>query len=43
MSQAVCPKCEMTDLLNNADRIECMTCGHEWPIEAEADTPDASG
>ena len=29
----------MTDVLNHADHFECVTCGHEWPIEAEADVP----
>ena len=39
MSQPACPMCEMTDLINHADHQECATCGHEWPNEAEADTP----
>ena len=33
--------CEMNDVLDHADRYECMTCGHEWPKEAAADEPDA--
>lgn len=33
--------CEMNDVLDHADRFECMTCGHEWPKEAAADEPDA--
>jgi protein PhnA len=23
----------MTEILNHADRWECVTCGHEWPHE----------
>jgi protein PhnA len=34
--------CEMTDLMERPDRWECVTCGHEWPREAEADAPDAA-
>lgn len=41
MSNPACPMCEMTDILTHADRYECVTCGHEWSIEAEADAPDA--
>ncbi|MBN8418690.1 MAG: alkylphosphonate utilization protein [Verrucomicrobia bacterium] len=41
MSQPACPMCEMNDVLDHADRYECMTCGHEWPKEAAADEPDA--
>jgi protein PhnA len=33
--------CEMNDALEHAERLECMTCGHEWPKEAEAEAPDA--
>lgn len=33
--------CEMTEVLDHADRYECMTCGHEWPRAAEAEAPDA--
>ncbi len=33
--------CEMNDILTHADHYECVTCGHEWPLEVEADAPDA--
>ena len=33
--------CEMNDVLAHPDRFECMTCGHEWSKEAEAEAPDA--
>ena len=33
--------CEMNDALEHAERLECMTCGYEWPKEAEAEAPDA--
>ncbi len=38
MSQPACPMCEMNDVLDHADRFECMTCGHEW---AKEEAPDA--
>jgi protein PhnA len=31
----------MTELLNQADRLECLTCGHEWSPEAEPEAPEA--
>ena len=30
MSAPACPLCEMTDVLVQSDRFECLTCGHEW-------------
>ena len=31
----------MTDVLEHPDRWECLTCGHEWPLEgAVADEPE---
>lgn len=33
--------CEMTEVLENADRIECVTCGHDWSRDAEPDAPEA--
>ncbi|MEI6560459.1 MAG: zinc ribbon domain-containing protein YjdM [Verrucomicrobiota bacterium] len=36
MSKPACPQCEMNDVLEHADRWECMTCGHEWSREPEA-------
>jgi len=33
--------CEMNDVVAHADKYECMTCGHEWPLEAAAEAPDA--
>lgn len=26
-----CPICTMTDILESAEKHECVTCGHEWP------------
>lgn len=37
MSEATCPMCEMGDLLEHADHWECLTCGHEWKREEEAE------
>lgn len=31
----------MNDVLDHADRFECMTCGHEWPKAELADEPAA--
>ena len=36
MSEPACPMCEMTDVLKLADHFECVTCGHEWPLEAHS-------
>jgi protein PhnA len=33
--------CEMTDVLKFPEKWECVTCGHEWPYEAQPDAPDA--
>jgi len=30
MSKPACPMCEMTEVLEHAERYECVTCGHEW-------------
>jgi protein PhnA len=31
--------CEMAEVLEHADRWECVTCGHEWPRELEPEVP----
>jgi len=31
--------CEMNEILEHAEQYECVTCGHEWPREAEPDAP----
>jgi protein PhnA len=33
MSDPACPLCEMTDILIQGNRHECLTCGHEWEME----------
>lgn len=33
--------CEMNDVLEHAERFECMTCGHEWAKAPEAEAPEA--
>ncbi|HSI13054.1 MAG TPA: zinc ribbon domain-containing protein YjdM [Chthoniobacter sp.] len=38
MSHPACPMCEMTDVLDHPDHWECVTCGHEWPHEAQTET-----
>jgi protein PhnA len=42
MSKIVCPMCETTEILEHAERYECVTCGHEWEREAQAETPAAA-
>jgi len=27
----------MTEVLTNSEQHECLTCGHEWPLAAQAD------
>jgi protein PhnA len=39
MTKPACPMCEMTDVLEFPAKWECVTCGHEWPREAEPETP----
>ena len=39
MSEPVCPLCQMPDVLTHPGRHECLTCGHEWPLETSADEP----
>ena len=29
--------CEMTEVITHPDHYECVTCGHDWEIEALAD------
>lgn len=41
MSDTTCPICEMNEILTHANHFECVTCGHEWPKEEEADGPVA--
>lgn len=36
---AACPMCETTEILEHADRYECVTCGHEWARETPAEAP----
>ena len=32
--------CEMTEIMIHSDHHECITCGHEWPIEDQPESPD---
>lgn len=41
MSNPACPLCEMTEVLTHAGHHECVTCGHEWPLDAPPDAPTA--
>ena len=36
MSHPACPECTMNEVLDHAERWECVTCGHEWDKEAQA-------
>ena len=31
--------CETTDVLDHGERLECVTCGHEWDKAAAAPQP----
>lgn len=42
MSKPACPMCEMTEVMEHANRYECVTCGHEWLREAQPDAPEAA-
>ncbi len=42
MSKPACPMCEMTEVMEHANRYECVTCGHEWLREAQSDAPKAA-
>ncbi|RYD29548.1 MAG: alkylphosphonate utilization protein [Verrucomicrobiaceae bacterium] len=33
MSETTCPVCGMNDVMAEAPRYECLTCGHEWEAE----------
>ncbi len=37
MSQPACPICDMTEVLELPDHLECLTCGHEWQSGTPAD------
>jgi protein PhnA len=39
MSEAACPMCEMTEILNRSGHCECVTCGHEWDLEEAEQAP----
>ena len=35
MPDPTCPFCTMDEVLTLPDHYECVTCGHEWPLETE--------
>ncbi len=37
MSELVCPICNVDEVLTKSGEYECVTCGHEWPMEEAAD------
>ena len=39
MSKPACPECTLDEVLEHADKWECVTCGFEWPKE---EVPDAA-
>jgi protein PhnA len=41
MSIPSCPLCEMTDVVKHSGHYECLTCGHEWPLEVEPEVAEA--
>ena len=40
MSHPACPECTLDEVLEHADKWECVTCAFEWPKTHEADIPD---
>jgi len=43
MAAPACPVCSMEDVLVHAARLECSTCGHEWPrADAEAEPAEVA-
>ncbi len=40
METPECPMCTMREILSHADRLECVTCGHEWASEAVVEVAD---
>lgn len=42
MSDPSCPLCKMPDVLEHPGRYECLTCGHEWPLDPVRDEPEAA-
>ena len=43
MAAPACPVCSMEDVLVHAARLECSTCGHEWPrTDAEAEPAEVA-
>ena len=41
MSSPACPECTMEEVISHTDKWECVTCGFEWPKEAEVEVPEA--
>jgi protein PhnA len=39
MTKPVCPMCETNEILEHAERNECVTCGHEWERAPEPEAP----
>ncbi len=37
MSQPACPECTLDEVLEHADKWECVTCGFEWPKDEVPD------
>src|SRR5688500_16302380 len=42
MSKMTCPMCETEDILEHAEKLECVTCGNEWEPAAQAEAPEAA-
>ncbi len=36
-----CPVCTLENTYADGDHFICADCGHEWPISAQAQAPDA--
>jgi protein PhnA len=39
MSHPACPECTLDEILEHAEKWECVTCGFEWPKEEIPEGP----
>lgn len=39
MKKTTCPECTLDEVLEHAERWECVTCGFEWPKEEVPEGP----
>jgi protein PhnA len=42
METPECPMCTMREILSHADRLECVTCGHEWEVTVAGEVSEGA-